>query len=165
MAEIDSCPSDNFVSYDILTDVERKSLQPNPSSVPLAANGSTMRFRGRLPFATRLGERSYPGMFYAGHQMRTNIILGRTWLKQHDVNRKHRTDCLYLGNNERQWIYLVPMPSFLGSNTPPTQFDFPTEMRADVQRRMRDTLQLHGTVFHRRGQLRQTPAIEHDIQL
>ena len=57
------------------------------------------------------------------------------------------------------------MPSAPELQTTMPEFDLPHQIPADVRERLHNTLQLHGTVFHRGGQLRQTLAVQHDIQL
>ncbi|XP_033223263.1 uncharacterized protein LOC117176952 [Belonocnema kinseyi] len=112
-----------------------------------------------------LGEREYPGVFFASNEIRVDLTLGRTWFKDHDVLHEHRTDILYLGTTERQRIYLVPLPSLPEIQPATLDFNFAPTMPPERAECLRKTLHLYASVFHQGGQLRQTLAVQHDIQL
>lgn len=165
VAEIDSCASENFVRYDILREEERKTLQPGPNYTLLAARGLTMRLRGRISLSPRLGDREYPGIFVASEEMRVDLTLGRTWLKDHDIHHEHRTDILYLGTTERKRIFLVPVPSLPEIQLGTLDFNFMPTIPPEHAECLRKILHPYASVFHQGGQLRETLAVQHDIQL
>ena len=165
MAEIDSCASDNFVQYSLLTADERRTIKPGPSSALLAGRGTSLRLKGIIYLSPRIGDREYPGYFHASDELRAELTLGRTWLKQHDVHHEHRTDCLYLGASDRQRIYLVPMPDLQSTPKDQLELELPSTIPPEFEERLWTTLETYASVFHQGGRLRQTLAVEHDIQI
>ena len=165
VAEIDSCASDNFVQYAVLTNIEKRTIKPGPPSALLDGRGTSLPLRGTVYLSPRIGDREYPGHFHVSEELRAELTLVRTWLKQHDVHHEHRTDCLYLGANDRQRIYLVPMPEEQATAVNQLEFELPPTIPTKFVGRLRRALKTHASVFHQGGRLRQTLAVEHDIQV
>ena len=92
----------------LLTDAQLQSLQPSPPYAGLAAEGATLRLIGSINLPPEIYDKKYPGKFYVSPGLSTDLILGRPWLWDHNVIHEHRGDCIFLGESERQRVYLSP---------------------------------------------------------
>ena len=164
LALIDSCASDNFVKTSLLTDAQRQSLHICPRYAELAAEGATLTLIGAFDLVPEIYDRPYPGKFYVSSDLSTDLILGRPWLWSHNVIHEHRGDCIYLGETERQRVYLSPEIKRKTSEhtLPDLTPNFPPEFTEKFQ----NLVKQHHTIFHKGERLRQTiAAIQHEIHL
>ncbi|XP_051155402.1 uncharacterized protein LOC127277975 [Leptopilina boulardi] len=164
VAEIDSCASHNFVRLAILTAHERSLLKPGPTQAKLAANGATVNLHGSINLSPQIGDQCYPGTFLACSDLRADLVLGRAWLKDHDVHHEHRADCLYLGKENRRQIYLTPLPVSLSGPSEPLPFDL-SSIPDEYKERFQQILKLYEAIFYKGGPLRQTLAASHEIRI
>lgn len=164
MAEIDSGATHNFVRLAILTAHERSLLQSGPSQAKLAASGATIQLQGSLTLRPLIGDQVYPGVFHACRDLRADIVLGRAWLKDHDVHHEHRNDCLYLGRKQRRQIYLTPLSVPLAEPTEPLPFDL-TSVPPQHEAAVRSVLNNFEPIFYKGGKLRHTIATSHEIRI
>ena len=52
--------------------------------------------------------RAYPGTFLVSPDLPEEMVLGSTWLHEHNVICRIRAGCMYSGDEHRQRLYLVP---------------------------------------------------------
>ena len=105
--------------------------------------------------------------FLICEELDTDVTLARTWLKAQKVMHDHDLDCLYIGDKMRRRVFLtcsdrppfesVAPPDFFAS----VQHEFPEEYAPQLESLLRE----YGDLFYHVGPLRQTPYLEHDIEL
>lgn len=130
--EIDTLASENFINKFVLMDHE---LQRKTACLPhglLAAVGATIVLEGTVTLSPVLQDVPYPATFYVSSELRSEMILGRPWLKSHKVIHDYVTDCIFFGTTGRQRVYLNPL-----AHSP----ESPPPRRRDLY----NTISLHNT--------------------
>ena len=94
------------------------------------------------------------------------LLLGRNWLAQHRVMHDHFSNCLFIGQNQRQQVCTTPdsgkieeevLDNLVGELT-----HHSTEKAADAFVHL---VKRHATIFHKGGCLRQALTSYHEIHL
>ena len=97
------------------------SLRPSPPHAKLAAEGMTLPLIGTIDLAPEACDQPYPGTFFVSPSLSGIMIFVHPWFEQHNVIHEHRLGCIYLGNQERRRLYLVPESQKQTSNTTPPE--------------------------------------------
>ena len=123
----------------------------------------TLPLIGTIDLAPEACDQPYPGTFFVSPSLSGEMIFGHPWFEQHNVIHEHRLGCIYLGNQERRRLYLVPEPQQQASNTTPPEVthNFPPKYAP----RFLEMMKRHAPVFYQGGPLRQTLAVQHHIEL
>lgn len=146
------------------TPAQLQLLTPSPPYVELAAQGSTLRLIGKLELSPEVLGRCYPGTFYVSPELAGEIIFGRSWLWKHNVIHEHRRDCIYIGEHDRQRIYLNPSVKRVKNKVP-----YP-EVQCSLPPHLLDEFEIlfkrHSGIFYQGQQLKQTiAAINYEIHV
>ena len=105
--------------------------------------------------------------FLVSDELRTDVTLGRTWLKTQKAVYDHDLDCLYIGDGMRRRVFLSSNNDASPECNAPENFfeevqhGFPREYAPRLQHLLRE----YADIFFRAGPLQQTPYVTHDIEL
>ena len=132
----------------------------------LAAVGATLIVLGTICLTPVLQSRAYPDTFQVSSELRAELILGQPWLRNHQVIHDHVADCIFVGANGRQPVYLSPLPHDYEVTQPNTEFEIKHDFPPAFKERFLDLIGDHASSFHNGGRLRQTlAAVQHEIRL
>ena len=143
---------------------QRQSLRSCPPHAELAAEGAFLPLTGSIELMPEIYNRTYPGLFLVSPNLSSDLVLGRPWLWAHNVIHEHRGDCIYIGEPERQRIFLNPTNPRKSDNilTPELTHAFPSHFKEQFD----EIVRRHHTIFHQGGRLQQTiAAVQHEIHV
>ena len=158
--------SENFVRSTILDEAEKQSIQPGPTYALLAAVGATIALTGTVSLSPIILETQYPGKFQVSPELRAEVILGQPWLRQHQVIHDHGADCIFIGSQGRQRVFLGHAPYTYESVSPIEDIKVEHNFPPELSERFLETIRDHASSFHNGGRLKQTLAVvNHEIRL
>ena len=166
IAEIDTLASENFVNKTILNEAELATLQPGPPHALLAAIDATIFLEGTIPLNPIIQDAVYPDKFQVSSELRAELILGRPWLRRHQVIYDHVADCIFVGSTGRQRVYLSSLPNAYELAAPTGEVDVKSDFPPELKHQFTNLIRLHASLFHVGGRLKQTLAnVQHEIRL
>ena len=151
--------SENIVRSTVLDEVEKQSIQPGPTYTLLAAVGATIALTDIVSLSPIILETQYPGSFQFSPELRAEIILGQPWLRQHDVIHDHEADCISIGSQGRQRVFLGHFPYTYESAFPIEDIKVEHNFPPELSERILETIRDHACSFHNGRRLKQTLAV------
>ena len=165
-AIIDSAATECFIHEKYITpDIPREKVN---IIVHTAGKNHTIEIRQSCELSLTINGAITPMRFLISDNLTSDLTLGKTWLKAQRVVHDHGLDCLYIGVNSRQRVYLTRDDNALpDSNQIPNELPgdishgFPEEHAPKLEKLLRD----YADIFLGNGPLRQTRFSEFDIEL
>ena len=165
-ALIDSAATDCFIKEEYVTsDIPREKAN---IIVSTASKNHSLKVQQTCELPLTINGATQNLKFLISDSLTSDLTLGKTWLKAQKVVHDHELDCLYLGVNSRQRVYLTRADrSFSYRAEVPCEFqeeinhNFPQEYFS----KLKSLLGQYSDIFLAKGPLRQTRFTEFDIDL
>ena len=134
----------------ILNEAEFATLQPGPTHALLAAIDSTIFLEGTVPLNPIIQDAVYPDKFQVSSELRAELVLGRPWLRRHQVKHDHVADCIFVSSTGRQRVYLSPLPNAYKLAAPKGEVDVQSDFPPELKHQFTNLIRLHALSLPRR---------------